>query len=80
MIPLPSTSNPIEVALRAFYSKATDEMWRKSALRVLVGGSQEARATVESDSDRRLVGLLPSELINLAFVLAGFGSLVLFFS
>ena len=80
LIPLPSASKPIEVALRVFYSKTTDEMWRKSALRVLLGGIREARATVESDTDRRFVGLLPSGLINLAFVLAGFGSLVLFFS
>ena len=80
LVPLPPSSHPIEVALRVFYPEVMEELWGKPALRVWLGGTEEAHFAAESDANRRFSVLLPSALINLAIVLAGLGSLALFFS
>jgi phosphoserine phosphatase RsbU/P len=78
LLPLPSHSSRVELAIRVSYPSMYTEMYGLSLARVQLGPTLAIEARKMLARDQRLLGFLPSAFVNLALLVAGCGAFALF--
>jgi hypothetical protein len=78
VLPLPPVAGSVVVAIRAFLPSPYNEIFGVSLVSAALGPPAAIEALRQITDDQRRLLVLPSVAINLALVLAGFGTMLIF--